>query len=166
MQQSNGPRSAPAALLVALLALSGCLGGFWTLRRTPAASEGRVTNRPNQVEEDGYVSSRACRSCHPSEYASWHGSYHRTMTQVATPQTVVPSFDGIRIDNVYGSAVRLERQGDEFLANFADPDWNEPAGDRPQIRRKVDDHRVSQPAGVIWYETGQIACSVSCQWPT
>src|SRR5580658_8205997 len=30
-----------------------------------------------------YVTSSACRSCHPSEYASWHDSFHRTMTQPA-----------------------------------------------------------------------------------
>ena len=152
--QSNHLRSAPTALLVALLALSGGVGGFWTLHGTPVVPEHRVTSRPNQVEEDGYVSSDACRSCHPSEYASWHGSYHRTMTQLATPQTVVPSFDGIRIGNVYGGVVRLERQGDEFLANFADPDWNEPVGDRPQIRRKVVMITGSHNQQVYWYQTG------------
>src|SRR5437867_4685634 len=35
-----------------------------------------------------YVSSAACRACHPQQYASWHRSFHRTMTQVASPESV------------------------------------------------------------------------------
>ena len=54
-----------------------------------------VTGRPIQVPGDGYVSSETCRACHPSQYASWHGSYHRTMTQIATPETIAASFDGV-----------------------------------------------------------------------
>ena len=32
---------------------------------------------------DQYVTSQACRSCHPSEYESWRKTYHRTMTRAA-----------------------------------------------------------------------------------
>src|SRR5438105_4256458 len=39
---------------------------------------------PQEVAHDGYVSSDSCRACHPNEYASWHRSYHRTMTQTAS----------------------------------------------------------------------------------
>ncbi|MEE2788907.1 MAG: cytochrome c3 family protein, partial [Myxococcota bacterium] len=41
-----------------------------------------------------YSSSRACRACHPSQYDSWHRSYHRTMTQPASPAAVLAPFDG------------------------------------------------------------------------
>jgi hypothetical protein len=34
-----------------------------------------------------YASSAACQECHADQYASWRRSYHRTMTQVATPRT-------------------------------------------------------------------------------
>ena len=43
---------------------------------------GQPPDRPIEVASDRYVSSRTCRACHPSQYASWHASYHRTMTQV------------------------------------------------------------------------------------
>src|SRR6266446_6334783 len=42
-------------------------------------------NRPIQSEISGYATSSACRACHAENYTSWHGSFHRTMTQVATP---------------------------------------------------------------------------------
>ena len=45
-------------------------------------------DRPIEVTGDRFVSSRTCRACHRSQYASWRASYHRTMTQVATPQSV------------------------------------------------------------------------------
>ena len=37
---------------------------------TLAARTKPVTDRPIEVQEDGYVSSRTCKACHPDEYAS------------------------------------------------------------------------------------------------
>ena len=42
---------------------------------------------------DGYTSSSACMKCHESEFQTWHDSYHRTMTQFATKESVVPDFN-------------------------------------------------------------------------
>src|SRR6185503_18883708 len=49
-------------------------------------------NRPIQVSSDGYAAASQCRACHPSQYESWYGSFHRTMTQVATPRSVLAEF--------------------------------------------------------------------------
>src|SRR5690606_23636392 len=46
------------------------------------------TGAPLEQIDSGYASSGACRSCHPGEYASWHRSYHRSMTQLAGPDSV------------------------------------------------------------------------------
>ena len=54
-----------------------------------STDEAAVVNRPIEVHTDGYVSSDTCRACHPQQYATWHDSYHRTMTQVASPEAVV-----------------------------------------------------------------------------
>src|SRR5689334_20204451 len=40
---------------------------------------------PREGRPGGFVSSDSCQSCHPREYHTWHGSYHRTMTQYASP---------------------------------------------------------------------------------
>ena len=47
--------------------------------------------RPLEVRSEGYVSSETCQSCHRSEYETWYASYHRTMTQAASPQSVMRS---------------------------------------------------------------------------
>ena len=80
----------------------------WRDRVVP---EAQVTSRPIQIAGDGYVSSQTCQACHPSQYASWHRSYHRTMTQIATPESVVARFDSV-----------LEERGREIWAEFDDPD--------------------------------------------
>ena len=59
----------------------------------PRPDEAQVENRPIEVREKGFVSSKTCESCHPHEHATWHSSYHRTMTQVATPEAVIGDFD-------------------------------------------------------------------------
>jgi hypothetical protein len=71
----------PATALLALVAVG--------LRR-PAEPipEPRVTERPAEVQSEGYATSRTCEACHPDQYASWYGSYHRTMTQVASPESI------------------------------------------------------------------------------
>lgn len=56
------------------------------------------------------MGSETCRSCHPGEYASWHGSFHRTMTRRATPENVRAPFTGELSDR--GVVVRLETGAD------------------------------------------------------
>ena len=80
-------------------------------RRT--ATEERVAVSPTKSNDGGYVSSDACKACHPGEYASWHRTYHRTMTQVATPETVLGDFDDVKLE-YFGKQFHLEKRGDEF----------------------------------------------------
>jgi predicted CXXCH cytochrome family protein len=89
---------------------------------------------PVQRARAGYVSSRACQSCHPGEYASWHQSFHRTMTQIATPAAVLAQLDRASI-SVDGRAVELERRGEEIWATLPDPD--EPFSSAPLVKRRV-----------------------------
>ena len=119
----------PAAALGVAAALAvGILASFDAPR-----PEGTVAGRPTQVAGDGYISSRACRACHPSQYASWHASFHRTMTQLATPATVLPSFDGVTVDAAPGGPMRLEQRGQELWAEFAEPDEEMPDTGRRRV---------------------------------
>jgi predicted CXXCH cytochrome family protein len=68
---------------------------------------------PRRTAESGYVSSAQCRECHQHEYASWHASFHRKMTQPAAPDTVQASFQGEQF-KVGDSILKLTRRGDEF----------------------------------------------------
>jgi hypothetical protein len=112
--------------------------------------ESDVADRPNVVLGDRYVSSNTCRACHPRQYDSWHRSFHRTMTQVAAPQTIVPDFDGVVVSAVRGRPMRLERRGEEFWADFDDPD--SPVTPR-RILRQVVMTTGSHEQQQFWYAT-------------
>jgi len=81
----------------------------------PAAALPKLTTRGE------YISSDACRSCHPSEHASWHRSYHRTMTQDAKIVNVRAPLDGRTLD-LDGRTLRLLQRGNEVWALLPDPD--------------------------------------------
>ena len=81
-------------------------------------------DRPIEVRSDGYVSSDTCRACHAHQYATWHDSYHRTMTQVADPDAVVGRFDGslLKLPMSGGTALfRPRREGSRFMADLQLP---------------------------------------------
>lgn len=69
----------------------------------------------------GFASSQACRTCHQEQFDSWHKTYHRTMTQKASPNSVVAPFDG-RYLNKGEITSQVERIGDEFWVTTPDPD--------------------------------------------
>ena len=63
---------------------------------------------PADNEAGGMRASGSCIGCHPGQYASWHQSFHRTMTQPADPGTVVAPFDG-RTLRAHGRAFVVDR---------------------------------------------------------
>lgn len=75
------------------------------LRWTPPAASFAESHTPQKIEDQGYVSSETCRACHVAEYESWYRSYHRTMTQVASPRSVVAPHESV---SVLGNGRRLE----------------------------------------------------------
>ncbi len=46
-----------------------------------------------------YVGSGSCRDCHEREYVSWHRSYHRTMTQYMSTNSVRADFHNVVLTN-------------------------------------------------------------------
>ena len=87
--------------------------GFLAVRESAlsgAAVAEPVLNRPIETVADDYVGSRTCRKCHPSQHASWHDSYHRTMTQLASPVTVMTRFSGQTLEH---NGIRFDLSSDE-----------------------------------------------------
>lgn len=117
-------------------------------------TESRVTDRPIRQVENGFAGSDTCRACHPSQYASWHASYHRTMTQVASPSTARPDFDNQTVTAVQGRPMQLRTQDDRLFATFDDPDAGVVDGVRPRIERAVTLITGSHNQQVFWYATG------------
>ncbi len=90
-------RLSPRLRLLGLGLLAGLALFAWMSLsfRYVEPDEALVADRPSEVPSDGYVGSDSCRACHPGEYATWHSSYHSTMTQTASEESVQASFDGV-----------------------------------------------------------------------
>ena len=150
MRRFGGIRKAENLLVPAAgLAIGALLGAGEYLAAGPSAgAAANRDHRPIQVQLDGYRSSDGCRACHPSQYASWHASYHRTMTQLATPQSIATSFDNVVVEAAPGGPIRLEQRGEELWAEFADPDGAN------RISRQVVMTTGSHNQQIFWYATG------------
>lgn len=81
-----------------------------------------VENRPIEVASGGYVSSKTCRACHPRTYGTWEASYHRTMTQVASPESVAGDFGDIELRDERGRLYRLSQEENDFFVEVDDRD--------------------------------------------
>ncbi len=111
----------PLAISILLLGISG--GFLWQkqLQARQSARKALLDKIPREGRA-GYVTSDSCRSCHPAQYDSWHKSFHRTMTQHATPEGVRGDFNGTKL-NLDGELYALERRGNEYWVEMVDPDW-------------------------------------------
>jgi hypothetical protein len=108
-------------------------------------------NRPIQSQIAGYVSSNACRSCHPANYASWHASFHRTMTQVATVENVASNMDGLKL-SFHGTDYRVDRKGSAYFASSKPTGAPDEAFGKPtQIVLLTGSHNLQ----IYWTETGE-----------
>ncbi len=108
-----------------------------------------ASNRPIVAETGDYVTSNSCRACHPGNYASWHTSFHRTMTQVATPATLIPDAHDVEL-SFAGREYKLTRQDDKiFVANrsLGEKEYGPPR----EIVLLTGSHTLQ----ILWNETGQ-----------
>lgn len=132
--------------LLVLLGASGLLIAFTVQNRT--TDEQTVLRRPAEVSDRGYVTSKSCRSCHPAEYHSWHKSFHRTMTQVASHEAVVGNFDTeLELD---GREYRLFERDDKYWVAISPAD-----GEGDPTEHEVVMTTGSHFMQFYWYELGK-----------
>jgi predicted CXXCH cytochrome family protein len=94
------------------------------------------------LEDSRYVSSTQCRQCHPDKYASWHRTYHRSMTREADASSVLGAFDGRSLDYL-GVRARMQRGPDGgYEMSFRPADSR--AETRVRVERTVGSHRYQQ----------------------
>ena len=103
-------------------------------------------NRPIESRLGNYVTSSSCRSCHPGNYASWHASFHRTMTQAASTQNLPNEMDKTEFAFA-GREFKVERRGDSLFARTRRQ--GEEFGDARQIVLVTGSHNLQIP----WMET-------------
>jgi len=112
------------------------------------ADDESVTNRPIQKPHDGYVSSSACLECHPNEHDSWSHSYHRTMTQVVSDESVAGGFEG-KSQEIYGWQFTSEKRGDQHWATLESTTGS--AEHEYQLVMSTGSHHMQK----FWYHTGK-----------
>jgi predicted CXXCH cytochrome family protein len=130
----------------------GLLGSGLALTLTLRAQLGSEVPPPpiHVVAARGFASSDACRSCHPAQYQSWHGSFHRSMTEVATAQTVRAPWGGVL--SWRGRDYTLFRRGDQFWVKppvAADPAQK---GGPPAAPASHSERRILMTTGSHHYQ--------------
>ena len=113
-----------------------------------------VDRRPIEKPANGYATSASCHECHPNQHQSWHDSYHSTMTQVATPATVLGNFAGQEFEFGGGEKFTLGRSGDEYWVEVENhPQMKSASGGK--MRLPIVMTTGSHHMQVYWFSTGQ-----------
>ncbi|MBJ6763829.1 hypothetical protein JGU66_23905 [Myxococcaceae bacterium JPH2] len=107
----------------------------WSVR-----SAARDARTPVALAPVAYVGSDACRACHPVHEESWRRTFHRTMTQEATADSVLGDFSGVSL-SVEGVTSRFLREGGRFLVETRD---GEGRMRQQVVARTVGSRRVQQ----------------------
>lgn len=125
--------AATLAIAARLLGVRERYGPWPVLGLFAAAALGALANdvarerrRPAPIAgtSGGFATSDGCRSCHPQEYTSWHGSFHRRMTQTASLESsAAPELrQGGRLHTeASGRSVELFARRGELWARLPDP---------------------------------------------
>jgi predicted CXXCH cytochrome family protein len=95
---------------------------------------------PQTVTDGGYASSSACQSCHPQQYASWHKTYHRRMTQPANVDAVLAPFNGEEF-SVDQLTLRMTRRDNEFWVE------RQPSPKAKDVVPRAEAHRIVMTTG-------------------
>jgi hypothetical protein len=88
-----------------------------------------------------YVGADTCKTCHEDRHASWARTFHRSMTQKASAETVQGNFDGQRLSQ-FGQSVQPTVEAGTYGFNYLD-DSGQSVG-RAEVRRVVGSHRYQQ----------------------
>lgn len=90
----------------------------------------------------GFTGSAACQDCHQDRHESWYATYHRTMTQEASPASVQGRFDGQALD-YWGVRVRPVQDNGHYFFEYENLETGEQLA-RLEIERTVGSHRYQQ----------------------
>lgn len=138
-------------VLISLLVIVPGLFALWrtqkpvsqpTIQPTIQPTVQTTLRRPEAEPNHEYVQSETCRKCHPGEHASWHRTYHRTMTQIASPATVLAPFAGEVLTN-RGRSYELFQEDGKLWVDMVDMDW-----DAELLSQNKNPELVKQPPRV------------------
>src|SRR5438093_11761889 len=70
----------------------------------------------------GYLESGDCRKCHETNYSTWKATFHRTMTQEASPKSMLGDFDRDNTINYQGVHAEMVRENGGYWMNLTGVD--------------------------------------------
>lgn len=90
------------------------------------------TTLPYRRADDEYAGSNSCKECHTDEHKSWHDSYHRSMTQIMSPESVKAAFNGQSL-SFEGERFTMHKRDGEYWTTIEsiDATKNSPNGKDP-----------------------------------
>jgi predicted CXXCH cytochrome family protein len=138
------------------LALVGSASLWWRAsRNTALLSQEAVADVPKAGRPGGYVSSDTCRACHPDQHASWRRTFHRTMTQAATPESVQALFAGQTLSTPREDFVVHQADGAYWtrITERADGAKSGRSGGEAMLRQ-IDMITGSHRMQVFWVDAG------------
>ncbi|TPV93660.1 MAG: hypothetical protein B7733_19325 [Myxococcales bacterium FL481] len=170
------PRDTPPSPRATAVAVAGVLFAGLALAWTRAAVQSdrqlqrraRDTALPQPRRDAGYRSESACRGCHAQAYASWHASYHRTMTQAVDATTVQADFEA-EIDGEFA----VEQRGETYWVRMpvarqaelaADPQAETEASASPFAWQRVVMSTGSHHLQVFWVHDPSTGRLVAFPW--
>jgi predicted CXXCH cytochrome family protein len=89
----------------------------------------------------GYLQSGDCRKCHETNYASWHRTFHRTMTQEAGDESILGDFERENTITYQGVRAEMVRENGSHWMKITGVDG---LTQRLQIVRTVGSRRIQQ----------------------
>jgi predicted CXXCH cytochrome family protein len=100
---------APVACVVAVPVVVGLV---LALGHDPVRA---AASRPLHARDDDYVGASACKSCHADHHASWRKTFHSTMTQLPSDDSVLGRFDGTDVTLFGATATPFRHEGRFFF---------------------------------------------------
>ncbi len=101
----------------------------------------QLAHKPDFAKVE-FVGASSCQACHEDRHASWAKTYHRTMTQTATPENVQGEWLGQTL-SAFGGQVQPIRTDDNFSFRYLDQATGARLNELA-ISRLVGSHRYQQ----------------------
>lgn len=89
-----------------------------------------------------WVGSETCQSCHRGRFATWHRSFHRSMTQNANAETVLGDFNG-EPQEYWGGVITPYKEEGKYYFRYTLPGQDKVLAEY-EIIRTVGSHRYQQ----------------------
>lgn len=148
-------RPAYAGLLAACVAILVISNIDWSSPKPPPTDAELLEMRPIVEPHEEFVGSAVCQECHEDQHASWFASWHRTMTQEATVDSIIGQLNvtNLSFADTDRKFTLFERDGRAWFRPSYEPDHRSnpqpPRTEYPIVMATGSHHQQ-----MYWYPIG------------